>query len=126
VAFMCLALPGKQHFGKPASAAAMEGYDSVVGREGQRGVDEWVFFRKDQLLPCFLVDELGLIIAKEAAQQAIKVLHQPWPDEHFPDARTEAPDVVGRWKRRFTSPPEATVDTPSRQSRRWTKQEPSK
>lgn len=33
-AFMCLSLPGRQHFGKP-SAAAMEGYDSVVGREGQ-------------------------------------------------------------------------------------------
>ena len=71
-----------------------EGYDSVVGREGQRGVDEWVFFRQDQLLPCFLVDEplgrqklelavwgvdmtatfprLGLILAREAAQAAIK------------------------------------------------------
>lgn len=78
---MCLSLPGKQHFGKPSDAAAMEGlaylnrrlrevhllifsisatragHDSVVGREGQRGVDEWVFFRQDQLLPCFLVDE---------------------------------------------------------------------
>ena len=33
------------------------GYDSVIGREGQRGIDEWVFFRQDQLLLCFLVDE---------------------------------------------------------------------
>lgn len=107
-AFMCLSLPGRQHFGKP-SDAAMEGYDSVVGREGQRGVDEWVFFRQDQLLPCFLVDELGLILAREAAQAAIKVLHQPWPDgqpctEAAKDG-TEALEVPastsgsGRWRR---------------------------
>ena len=35
----------------------LSGFDSVIGREGQRGVDEWVFFRSDQLLPCFLLDE---------------------------------------------------------------------
>merc|ERR1712232_637062 len=83
-AFMCLALPGKQHFGKPPAGIASlhapgnDGYDSVVGREGQRGVDEWVFFNSSQLLPCFLVDRLGLIPAKEAAAAAIRALHRPW------------------------------------------------
>lgn len=84
-AFMCLALPGKQHFGKPPTEReklhGVDGYDSVVGREGQRGVDEWVFFDSDQLLTCFLVDKVGLIPATEAARAAIKALHKPWPEE---------------------------------------------
>lgn len=49
------------------------GYDSVVGREGQRGVDEWVFFRQDQLLPCFLVDEpLGLVMASATQEDPVR------------------------------------------------------
>merc|ERR1711920_24023 len=40
---------------------------------------EWVFFDNDQLIACFLVDELGMIPAKEALRAAIKVLHHPWP-----------------------------------------------
>merc|ERR1719324_486051 len=59
-------------------AVGPDGFDSVVGREGQRGVDEWVFFNSSQLLPCFLVDRLGLIPAKEAAVAAIRSLHLPW------------------------------------------------
>ena len=37
VAFMCLALPGKQHFGKPASAAAMEGTTGSMILFGESG-----------------------------------------------------------------------------------------
>ncbi|CAJ1422342.1 unnamed protein product [Effrenium voratum] len=89
--FMCLALPGCQHFGKPTVpfAGGAAGFDSVIGREGQRGVDEWVFFRSDQLLPCFLLDELGLVLAKDAAHQAMKaktlrVQFVRWVSKTFP------------------------------------------
>lgn len=45
----------------------------MVGREGQRGVDEWVFFRQDQLLPCFLVDEpLGLVMASATHEDPVR------------------------------------------------------
>ncbi|CAK0861220.1 unnamed protein product [Prorocentrum cordatum] len=83
-AFMCLGLPGRQHFGKPDvdGLGQPDGYDSAVGREGQRGVDEWVFFRADQLLPVFLVDKLGVVIARDAAAAAIRELHRPWPPAH--------------------------------------------
>merc|ERR1740123_2881174 len=98
-AFMCLALPGRQHFGKPLSGGLQceseAGFDSVVGREGQRGVDEWVFTRQGQLLPCFLVDKLGLITVKEAVHAAIKALHRPWPelDVHENETLTPAPET---------------------------------
>ncbi|CAE7347226.1 unnamed protein product, partial [Symbiodinium necroappetens] len=118
-AFMCLALPGKQHFGKPPAdgtgflSPEDDGYDSVIGREGQRGIDEWVFFRQDQLLLCFLVDELGLVVAKEAAFAAIKVLHQPWPQP--PEKISQLPAPVqeiqaGRWQRRHALDAGAPTD----------------
>ncbi|CAE7726981.1 nipblb [Symbiodinium pilosum] len=124
-AFMCLALPGKQHFGKPPSdgtgflSPGDEGYDSVIGREGQRGIDEWVFFRQDQLLLCFLVDELGLVMAKEAAFSAIKVLHQPWPQRTEPATPLSAPPSEaqaedlrrGRWQPQKLCPALAAGET---------------
>lgn len=99
---MCLVLPGRQHFGKPVERDAMEGHDSVVGREGQRGVDEWVFFRSDQLLVCFLLDELGLIMAKEAAKRAIHVLHQPWEPMPRPWRRARGEQVAQPATRRWS------------------------
>merc|ERR1712050_667634 len=99
-----------------------DGWDSVIGREGQRGVDEWVFFDNDQLIACFLVDQLGVIPAKEALHAAIKKLHRPWPtsalefEQHgviddaadvqsvAPDVGTTAPTILPsastRWIRR--------------------------
>ncbi|CAE7198348.1 nipblb [Symbiodinium sp. CCMP2592] len=118
-AFMCLALPGKQHFGKPPAdgtgflSPEDDGYDSVIGREGQRGIDEWVFFRQDQLLLCFLVDELGLVMAKEAAFAAIKVLHQPWPQPPAEISQLPAPVQeiqAGRWQRRHAPDAGAPTD----------------
>lgn len=120
-AFLCLALPGRQHFGKPPAdglgLGQADGYDSVIGRENQRCVDEWVFFRQGQLLPCFLVDRLGLVLAKDAVNAAIKELHRPWPRSSldssavslppstieqvsFPDAGGSEGGTASRWGRR--------------------------
>ena len=63
----------------PETLAPCVGYDSVVGREGQRGVDEWVFFRKDQLLPCFLVDEPPGLVMVPCREKQHQRKH---PEEH--------------------------------------------
>merc|ERR1712150_429958 len=60
---------------------------------GQRGVDEWVLFRNDQILTCFLVDKLGVIAAKEALHAAIRLIHQPWPSAEVSMTSCEVAEV---------------------------------
>lgn len=132
-AFICLVLPGKQLFGKPPAdgsgfdASGDEGWDSSVGREGQRGVDEWILFRNDQVLTCFLVDQLGTLAAKDALHHAIKILNQPWPAEatqaDFPKQPVELGEAerpepqghegVSRWRRRDRRAPQETLPVAS-------------
>lgn len=57
--FLCLGLPGRQHIaskkqdrGRPCRA----NHETHVSPNQQ----EWVFFSSDQLLPCFLIDEVAL------------------------------------------------------------------
>merc|ERR1712060_572028 len=102
-----------------------DGWDSVVGREGQRGVDEWVFFDNRQLMACFLVDQLGVIPAKEALHIALKALHKPWDDSVETAAEPDSPTAVsqdvrggeqtstGRWNRRSKDGPSDPPDAAS-------------
>merc|ERR1711879_60824 len=108
-AFMCLSLPGKQIFGKPPPSfegfGRRDGWDSVHAREGQRGMDEWVFYRTDQLLTCFLVDKLGMDAGKDTLYTAIRILQQPWPD--IPNAAVHA-EIDNAGKISFDQPEDFT------------------
>eukprot|EP00747_Dinoflagellata_sp_TGD_P184021 gnl/TRDRNA2_/TRDRNA2_39325_c0_seq1.p1 gnl/TRDRNA2_/TRDRNA2_39325_c0~~gnl/TRDRNA2_/TRDRNA2_39325_c0_seq1.p1 ORF type:complete len:361 (+),score=55.87 gnl/TRDRNA2_/TRDRNA2_39325_c0_seq1:84-1085(+) len=123
-AFMCLALPGKQHFGKPAFASetpatglyGSDGYDSVIGREGMRGVDEWVFFNNDQLLPCYLVDRLGDVLARDSIHTVLRAMHRTWPEPQQTEVvAAEASSAGGgRWRRHrgCAEQPDSSIPAP--------------
>lgn len=96
--FMCLVLTGKQEHRYPRSqsslAALTQGCDSVTGRLPGRPCDTWVFPASDQVLPCFLVDEVALPEALAALRAAAAVLEAPWPAEAGPRAE----QLRRRWK----------------------------
>lgn len=75
--FICLALPGRQHFstypqdfGGPCRA----GYDSHVS--GDRNNMEWVFFASNQLLPCFIVEDTAHVAAHSVVRSCIQTLSE--------------------------------------------------
>lgn len=81
VAFVCLALPGRQHVSAPpldaGCRAVRPNFDSHVSAD--RGGAISVFFDSSQLLPCFLTTRDSLICAQEAAVRAVDTLMKATP-----------------------------------------------
>lgn len=85
--FMCLVLIGKQEYRQPRShnnsRDISHEFDSVKGRMPGRHSDTWVLPESEQVLPCFLVDEVALGPASDALRRAIALLREPWPPALF-------------------------------------------
>eukprot|EP00439_Symbiodinium_sp_Y106_P025528 s2628_g3.t1 len=82
--FACLALVGRQkvrHHGKGHGLSESHGadFDSVLGRMPGRNCATWVLPASDQILPCFLVDEVALPAAVAKLRQALALIREPWP-----------------------------------------------
>jgi len=129
--FVCLGLPGRQQFGRPTPdpdllfEAGESGYDSVVGREGQRGVDELVFFRNDQLLTCFLIDQVGLDAVLETLRFVIKELHRSWaeaselPQDRVSQGLPEQAAAAAAEPPTTAADPFASSEAPTNANNRW-------
>jgi len=110
--FACLALTGRQlvrHHGKGHGRSDSRGpdFDSVTGRLPGRNCCTWVFPASDQILPCFLVDEVAIPAAVAKLRQAIALIREAWPDAN-PQAPTalqtmeeaeEDDAATNRWRR---------------------------
>lgn len=84
--FVCLVLVGRQltrHHGKGHGLSECRGedFDSVLGRLPSRYCGTWVLPESDQILPCFLIDEVAISAALEKLREAIALLREPWPAE---------------------------------------------
>ncbi|KAG8465455.1 hypothetical protein KFE25_002762 [Diacronema lutheri] len=81
VAFVCLALPGRQWLSMPPMDAGCRtvrpNFDSHASAD--RGGVISVFFDSSQLLPCFLTTRESLICAQEATMRAVNALIKATP-----------------------------------------------
>lgn len=95
MAFVCLALPGRQHVSKPpydtACRTVRPNFDSHVSAD--RGGAISVFFDPSQLLPCFLTTRASLICAQEAAVRAVDALIKAAPPPARGDDSSEGGDA---------------------------------
>ncbi|CAE7570917.1 DTX3 [Symbiodinium natans] len=87
--FACLALVGRQkvrHHGKGHGLYESHGvdFDSVLGRMPGRNCATWVLPASDQILPCFLVDEVALPAAVAKLREAVAIIREPWPTKPTP------------------------------------------
>eukprot|EP00929_Paragymnodinium_shiwhaense_P070962 TRINITY_DN36045_c0_g1_i2.p1 TRINITY_DN36045_c0_g1~~TRINITY_DN36045_c0_g1_i2.p1 ORF type:complete len:977 (-),score=131.76 TRINITY_DN36045_c0_g1_i2:137-3067(-) len=93
--FLCLVLPGKQMHRNPGQARNQQdlprGFDSVKGRVPGRPCDTWVLPSSEQVLPCYLVDELALPDALRVVRAAIALLCEPWPAQMVEKPKPQPP-----------------------------------
>ncbi|CAJ1400626.1 unnamed protein product [Effrenium voratum] len=87
--FACLAITGRQmtrQHGKGHGLSDCRGadFESVVGRLPGRNCVTWVLPSSDQILPCFLVDEVAIPAAVAKLREAILLIREPWPEAPSP------------------------------------------